>query len=234
MFEPVQNGTMSHWTPEDHGLQSSCSKTTLYITHSRLGPVCITINTAPQTLSLPHTVLVLQALDPRQCEEWVATYRLPLFLKSDLYSEYKLLKLLSLSAASFCETWLQQAKDRIKNFHRTTSRPMTQAHRTRKRSVPARIESSLHTSRASASSARRSARQMRPTTSKEQEQLLKAENKIKILKSKSGMELFRKFLHGKIGEKNLLCWLDIESIKSAESTTELSRYFLSKIINNEL
>ncbi len=43
-------------------------------------------------------------MDKQQSWEWVTQHRLPLFLRSDLYSEYKLCKLLTVHALEPCDT----------------------------------------------------------------------------------------------------------------------------------
>ena len=45
--------------------------------------------------NLPKTHVSLQSLDTQQTWSWVVQHRLPLFLRSDLYSEYKLCTLLT-------------------------------------------------------------------------------------------------------------------------------------------
>ena len=40
-------------------------------------------------------VINLQTMDKGQCWQWVLEHRLPLFMKSDLFSEFKLCKVLT-------------------------------------------------------------------------------------------------------------------------------------------
>ncbi len=47
---------------------------------------------------------------------------------------------------------------------------------------------------------------------------------ISQLKSKSGMGIFRKFLNGKLGETNLMVWIEMECLKNAESKDEFMRF----------
>ena len=164
-----------------------------------------------------------------------------MFLKSELYSEYKLLKTLSTSAGSFFETCMQEAaKNRsdscIRTSYSAVGRPRSQR---RKQSLPT-ARGSLQLELVS-SRRRRSARYTsgrRPTSgalvAEQQEQsssqLFKVMSKVELLKSKTGMEMFRKFLNGKLGETNMGLWIDVESLKNTEKEKEFIRYSCNLII----
>lgn len=46
-------------------------------------------------ITCTYMCILLQPLDKQQCWQWVLDHRLPLFLRSDLFSEYKLCKRLT-------------------------------------------------------------------------------------------------------------------------------------------
>ena len=157
----------------------------------------------------------MQFSDPALCQEWIINNRLPLFLKSELFSEYKLVKILSNSASAFFAKCIQQAKEKSHSVQ-SAVRPLS---RRKKHSLPARISSDKTARRLSARSSR-----LRPLSSSTgSEELDKIETKINFLQSKSGMEGFKKFLNGKLGETSLMFWVGVESLKNVEHESELTR-----------
>ena len=140
-------------------------------------------------------------------------------MKSELYSEYKLLKILTNSAASFFKTCIQQARDKNKaNRCGSGSRPRSTR---RKLSAQGRPFSGI---RGGNASARRLSLPATPT----EQQLdppTRIRGQINQLKSKSGLGIFRKFLNGKLGETNMMVWIEMECLKNAESKDEFMRLF---------
>ncbi len=141
-----------------------------------------------------------------------------MFLKSDLFSEYKLLKLLSNSSAELFTKCIQQSKDKDgTNIQLSSARPRSER---RKRSAARTTSSTTKTT-----SRRLSASSRSYTTGNKTNDMMNytnIETKINLLKSKSGLEAFKRFLIGKKGEINLLFWISVESL---QHDNELSRYY---------
>ena len=132
-------------------------------------------------------------------------HRLPLFIRSDLYAEYKLSQILLNSCSHFI-------KQHLRNLRSSIVADLDKSHREkRKRSAMSgrlvRRSTSIGLSTTPALS-------QRPHSSRPHSgsQLMKEEERILTLCSKSGMGLFRKFLDGKHGEKNWLFWMDAEQM----------------------
>ena len=150
---------------------------------------------------------VQQVLEPRQSWIWVIQHRLPLFIRSDLYAEYKLSQILLNSCSHFI-------KQHLRNLRSSIMADSDKSHKEkRRRSAVSRL---ARRSTSYALSATPPLSQ-RPLSSRPHSgSLFNEEERILTLCSKSGMGLFRKFLDGKPGEKNWLFWMDAEQMTHLE------------------
>ena len=159
-------------------------------------------------------------------------------------------KFLTHSAAPFLKTYIEQAKANtskrdqtaIKEISTSSERFKSGSCRPRSKrrgkhfSVPAKVETEdSSSSRPSSSRSLRYAKNPRSARSRSSSvdesgveyklslELKTVETQVKLLTSKSGMGLFRKFLEGKMGERSVLFWLDVEQLKNMENNTSINR-----------
>ena len=168
-----------------------------------------------------------QALSPNQCLQWIIQHRLPLFLKSDLYFEYKLCNILITSASSFLACYLARkgtpshrdtpsSARRLRSAfrRRASSRPISS---TKRRSVSVTVMSPETHANVSGRGLKRSYSANYTSDRTEPSNLVLA------LISKSGMGSFRNFLRGTPGERNMLYWLDAEKVSNCHNDQEVQR-----------
>ncbi|XP_064382718.1 regulator of G-protein signaling 22-like isoform X2 [Halichondria panicea] len=219
-FEPVHGkGTKLCWEETGEATPSS-SQATLYLTDENMGP----------------------ALDRHQSWSWIIEHRLPLFLKSDILSEYKLCKLLSQRGPKSPPT---RSHSSIR-LQTSPSRKHCSDEKQSDTSLPSIIQtstSSLLIKAASTTALKSSPITRGVSTSFSDIELTPkrhtgailarkrsqsmdlsslpmvhdqstrlSSDEAKLIGSKSGMKMFWKFLRGKAGEKNWLFWLDAERV----------------------
>ena len=156
-----------------------------------------------------------QALDPRESWLWVIQHRLPLFIKSDLFAEYKLSQILLNSCSRFIKRYLHNVRSSMMSELDTTDR----SHRER-RKRSAMSGRRLRRSGVFAFSAVQRSPSARPRSGIVVDRLDEEEERVMMLCSKSGMGMFQRFLEDKPGEKNWLFWMDAEQTKHLESLQE--------------
>lgn len=144
--------------------------------------------------------------NPVFCHDWVSTQRLPLFVNSDLYLEYKLLKILTSSANLFFDTCLKQDEEKRGESSR---RPMSRRRKQSRHIMSGRTSSTTRRHSLSAN------RRHQPTA---------LEKTILVLKSKAGMAMFRRFVSGKMGEQDMVLWIEVERLRNTVNFTEYLRY----------
>lgn len=153
-----------------------------------------------------------QVLEPRQSWIWVIQHRLPLFIRSDLYAEYKLSQILLNSCSHFIKQHLRNLRSSIiadldntnKSHREKRKRSAVSSGRLVRRSTSYALSATPPLSQRPLSSRPHSGSQFNE------------EERILTLCSKSGMELFKKFLNSKPGEKNWLFWMDAEQMTHLE------------------
>ena len=173
---------------------------------------------------------LFQPLEKEQSWQWVIEYRLPLFLRSDLFSEYKICKHLTSPPSK------SKAKDHL-TFENTTDFPTLGQGDTKhfavshfisdmqlelppvfksgrkvkwhkSISVDPEILTLQHQDSSNNLDRSKSADAIESVCGK-----CMSDDDIQLLSTKSGMSAFWKFLRGKAGEKNWLFWLDAERVK---------------------
>ena len=191
----------------------------------------------------------LQALDRHQSWSWVIEHRLPLFLKSDVFSEYKLCKLL-------CSKDNTITADKLPPFKSNSSTKLITSSPVKKQSTDGKMSDSSLPSIVKTSSSNLIVENMsttslqssspRTTVVNSIELVKTSSNKvvrqrsrsvdlsttpldlsyddIKLIDSKSGMSALWKFLRGKAGEKNWLFWLDAERVTYHTNPLDQQRY----------
>lgn len=195
-----------------------------------------------------------QALDRHQSWSWIIEHRLPLFLKSDILSEYKLCKLLSQRGPKSPPT---RSHSSIR-LQTSPSRKHCSDEKQSDTSLPSIIQTS--TSSILIKAASTTALKSSPITrgvstsfsdieltpkrhtgailARKRSQSMDlsslpmvhdqstrlSSDEAKLIGSKSGMKMFWKFLRGKAGEKNWLFWLDAERVGYHTNPTYQQRY----------
>ncbi len=214
--------------------------------------------------------LLLQPLDKEQSWQWVVEHRLPLFLRSDLYSEYKISKLLTTPALDMptMSAWrtgiipsqanhqlLQLTSLRVNDMEDTSALNLpdigTRTNANNMKNTTSAV--GLNNNLSVAVSKFDAVLEIKPVGKKvkwqrswsvDQELAVtpsspvarshgsatstsvgggKVES-VKYLATKSGMGAFWKFLKGKVGERNLLFWLDAERITYFDNDQDQKRY----------
>ena len=187
-----------------------------------------------------------QLIDRQQSWSWVVQHRLPLFKKSDLYSEYKLCKMLTMSEVTVAKSKSCIALSSKSRKSNTTSR-QNQRLRTEEAdtlppldispssskmllksqgSVPALVSSPrlIKSHSVVSVSGGQTKQKIQRTVSHNPTKVKLSADDLKLIGSKSGMNALWRFLRGKAGEKNWLFWLDAERLKCCTKPDDEKRY----------
>jgi hypothetical protein len=181
------------------------------------------LSEAASTVYITDNDLSNEYLDLNDMFEWVAKNRFPLFLKSDLYSEYRLCKILTSSCQNFIDQFLLEAH---KNGTATLSKKRTIS--VTEGSNP-HLGSRLKSANKSRYSSR--ARSARISYNMRAKSTDSAAARAYEMTSMSGMRKFRCFLKGTTGEKTMLLWLDLQQIHNC--TDEHERALIHKEIREK-